>query len=114
MLLHTVSASPFTSQQFSDAVHASATGDAILLMGDAIYATIKTGDIAATIASKSDIAWYVIEEDCLIRGIAVDAIHPLARCIGYDTFVELVIAADSTIAWKLINHEHDGARCKTR
>jgi len=99
MLLHTVSASPFSSQRFNDAVHASAAGDAILLMGDAVYAAIKTGDAAAAIASKSDIKWYVIEEDCQIRGIAADTIHPLATRIGYDTFVELVIAANSTIAW---------------
>jgi len=99
MLLHTVSASPFSSPRLSDAVNASMTGDAILLMGDAIYAALKTGDIAATIDNNANIAWYVVEEDCHVRGVAVDALHPSATCIGYDKFVDLVIAADSTIAW---------------
>jgi tRNA 2-thiouridine synthesizing protein B len=99
MLLHTVSASPFSSPRLSDAINASIAGDAILLMGNAVYAATKISDIAATIDNNANVTWYVIEEDCHIRGIAIDALHPSATCIGYDKFVELVIAADSTIAW---------------
>jgi tRNA 2-thiouridine synthesizing protein B len=99
MLLHTVSASPFSSHRFNDAVTAAADGDCVLLLGDAIYAAINTANPAAVIASKSAVTWYVINEDCKVRGIAADTIHPSIKGIDYDTFVELVIAADSTIAW---------------
>lgn len=99
MLLHTVCASPFSSARFQDAVDACIAGDSILLLGDAIYAAVKNGKFAALISSRMDIAWYVIDEDCEIRGVAIDAMHAAASRIGYDTFVELVIAADSTVAW---------------
>lgn len=99
MLLHTVSASPFSSTRFQDAVDASVAGDAILLLGDAVYAAVKNGKFAATLNNRTDITWYVIDEDCEIRGVTSDATHTSAVRSGYDRFVELVIAADSTVAW---------------
>ena len=99
MLLHTVSQSPFSSTRLRDAVGASVAGDSILLLGDAVYATVKNGSFSALIDSKADVNWYVIEEDCEIRGLNGDAIHSSATRIDYDNFVKLVIAADSTIAW---------------
>lgn len=99
MLLHTVSASPFSSPRFTDAVKACLAGDALLLMGDAVYAAAKAGEIAVAIDSKAAVAWFVIEEDCQIRGLVAEALHSSVKSIDYKEFVELVIAADSTIAW---------------
>jgi sulfur relay protein TusB/DsrH len=99
MLLHTVSASPYFSTRFTEAVAASVAGDSILLLGDAIYAAINDSEFAAAISSGKEIAWYVIDEDCRIRGIDTAALHPAAKPVGYDRFVELAAAADSIIAW---------------
>lgn len=99
MLLHTVSASPYFSSRFADAVAASIAGDSVLLLGDAIFAAVNNSEFAAAISGGTQIAWYVIDEDCRIRGIDTAALHPSAIPIGYEKFVELTIAADSTVAW---------------
>jgi sulfur relay protein TusB/DsrH len=99
MLLHTVSASPYFSTRFADAVAASVAGDSVLLVGDAIFAAVNNSEFATAISDGSQITWYVIDEDCQIRGIDTATLHPSAIPIGYEKFVELTIAADSTIAW---------------
>jgi tRNA 2-thiouridine synthesizing protein B len=99
MLLHTVSASPYSTRRLDDAVNACVPGDALLLLGDAVHAAVARGQAAVVIGKRSDIAWYAIDEDCRIRGLGDDALHPLVQRIDYAAFVELTISADSTIAW---------------
>lgn len=99
MLLHTVSTSPYSSPRVHDAARYSAAGDAVLLLADAVYAAVGAGEFAATIAARPDISWYAIAEDCQIRGIDTDQLQRQVRCIDYAKFVELTIAADSTVTW---------------
>lgn len=99
MLLHTVSDSPYFSTRFAEAVAACVAGDSVLLLGDAIFAAVNHSEFATAIGEGSLITWYVIDEDCQIRGIEPAALHPSATPIGYAKFVELAIAADSTVAW---------------
>jgi tRNA 2-thiouridine synthesizing protein B len=67
MILHTLNASP-ESAAFADCLRIIAAGDALLLMGDGVYAAIADTDASAAIqASGAEI--YVLEADTAAAGV---------------------------------------------
>ena len=62
--------------------------DAVLLFADGVYAA------AAARAAKAVVA--AVEDDATARGIRIE---PPVKAIGYDGFVDLVVAHDASVTW---------------
>ena len=67
-----------------------ADGDALLLLGDGVYAAADPRLAAAGVPVA------VIGEDATARGVAIAS--PVAA-IGYDGFVALVVEHDASVTW---------------
>ena len=78
MILHTLNASP-GSAAFSDCLRIITAGDALLLMGDGVYAVIANSD-AATALQASGAELYVLAAD--------------AKAAAVNNFVEGVTRVD--------------------
>jgi len=95
MTLHTLSASP-TTAAFADCLRLIAPGDALLLLGDGVYAALPgTGPRRALGACGA--ALYVLHDDAAAAGV-------LARIDGetvvdMDGFVELSERYSRQLAW---------------
>ena len=63
--------------------------DTVLLLADGVYAAA-----AAARAAKAVVA--AIEDDATARGIRLE---PPVKAVGYDGFVELVVAHDASVTW---------------
>ena len=68
MILHTLNASP-ASRAFSDCLRVLADDDALLLIGDGVYAAIA-GTAAWSTLQDTGAAVYVLDPDACARGIS--------------------------------------------
>lgn len=62
--------------------------DAVLLFADGVYAAARAGAAKAVV--------WAIEADAAARGIRLE---PPIRAIGYDGFVDLVVAHQASVTW---------------
>ena len=68
---------------------AVAPGDAVLLLGDGVFALTALGDSAAPVG--------VLREDAASRGVAVpDHVRPMSQA----DFVDWVVAFDTSVTWR--------------
>jgi tRNA 2-thiouridine synthesizing protein B len=67
MILHTLNASP-SSTAFIDCVNIIAKGDALVLMGDGVYAALADTD-ASKALQGTDARLYVLTTDALAAGV---------------------------------------------
>ena len=95
MILHTLNASP-GSAAFSDCLRVIAPGDALLLMGDGVYAAIAEAGACATLqASGAEI--YVLGADAAAAGVN-NFIEGTTR-VDMDGFVALTERFPKQQAW---------------
>jgi tRNA 2-thiouridine synthesizing protein B len=95
VILHTLNASPATST-FSDCLRVIATGDALLLMGDGVYAAIANTDPSTRLqASGAEI--YVLGPDASAAG--VNNLVEGATLVDMDGFVALTERFTRQQAW---------------
>ena len=62
--------------------------DAVLLFADGVYAATDAAEASAIVSA--------IKDDAAARGVRL---APPVRSIGYDGFVELVVAHDASVTW---------------
>ena len=62
--------------------------DAVLLFADGVYASADAANTKAIVCA--------IKEDAAARGVSLG---PPVRSIGYDGFVELVVAHEASVTW---------------
>ncbi|MFT4825417.1 MAG: tRNA 2-thiouridine synthesizing protein B [Halioglobus sp.] len=96
MILHTLNAGP-DSEAFNQCLRTAAGEDAILLTGDAVYASIHN-TIASNLLVESGAELYVLESDALAAGIQTKVCEP-ATVIDYNGFVELSERFARQLAW---------------
>ncbi len=95
MILHTLSTSP-GSAAFGDCLRVIAAGDALLLMGDGVYAAITDTNASATLqASGAEI--YVLAADAAAAGVS-NLIEGATR-VDMDSFVALTERCPRQLAW---------------
>ena len=77
----------------------ASAGDSILLLADAVLALQSPLALASFVAkcTASDIQLFALQEDIDLRGI--ENKYPEINSIGYDEFVQLVVAHDKQLAW---------------
>lgn len=99
MILHTLNASPATAA-FADCLQLLQTGDALLLLGDGVYAALPgTAALDTLLALQSETAaeLYILAEDARAAGIgAVDA---AIQTVDTDGFVALTERFPLQQAW---------------
>lgn len=93
--LHVLSYTPFTDSRFASCLSVLATGDSVLLTGDAVYALQPNSAPYTNIAALPHPV-FVLHEDVIARGLSVPAgIEP----IDYPRFVELSLLHAKVNSW---------------
>ena len=67
MILHTLNASP-SSAAFTDCVSIMVKGDALVLMGDGVYAALAGTEASKTL-QQTDASLYIMTADALAAGV---------------------------------------------
>ena len=96
MLLHTVSRSPAHSA-LRDCLAVLGPDDAILLLGDGVYAAIAGGE-AAALLTASGATLFVLEADAALAGVQ-ERLLPGATVVDDDGFVALTERYGRQLAW---------------
>jgi tRNA 2-thiouridine synthesizing protein B len=96
MLLHTLNAGADGSA-FDNCLALLADGDALLLLGDGVYAAVaSTG--AAERLQQSGVPIYVLREDAAARGVCA-LLASVATLVDMDGFVTLTERFERIQAW---------------
>ena len=95
--LHILSHSPFSDTRFYSCLRLLASGDALLLTGDATYAVREgSAPLRALLALEEGIAIYALDEDLMAR--AVDVIDTVKK-VDYPGFVQLCTTYQRVNSW---------------
>ena len=96
MLLHTLSRSP-AHAALRDCLAVLAPVDALLLLGDGVYAALAGSEAAALLAaSGADL--FVLDADAALAGVR-DCLMPQATLVDDDGFVALSERYSRQLAW---------------
>jgi len=96
VILHTLNATP-TSSACRDCLRLLREGDALLLLGDGVYAALKnTGACTGLLGSNAEL--YILQPDAVAAGI-LGRIDERFSMIGYDEFVALSERFPRQQAW---------------
>lgn len=99
-LLHILRHSPASSSTLASCLRVLASHQAVLLMEDAVYALLPGSATFASIRLlPADIRLYVLENDLLARGLALDDVPTRVKLIGYDRMVELCAQSGKVVSW---------------
>ncbi len=96
MILHTLNTSP-SSPAFAQCLRLLAADDALLLMGDGVYASMAGTEAAAQLLETGAII-HALEADCRAAGL-LDRLDPAVVVIDYTGFVELSERFERQQAW---------------
>lgn len=95
MVLHTLNAAP-SSAAFRDCLKVIQTGDAVVLIGDGVYAALE-GTAACTELQAMEVELFVLETDASLAGVAEPAQN--IDCIDMDGLVALTERFARQLAW---------------
>ncbi len=98
-ILHTISKSPFQNQSLSSCVAHASSGDAILMIEDAVYGAVSGTAAAAQLAEGENISIYALGPDLSARGLGEAKLAEGINIVDYDGFVELAVEYDKTQSW---------------
>ena len=95
-VLHTLNAAP-SSPAYADCVRLLATGDALLLLGDAVYAAMQGTDACSQLRDTgADL--YVLEADARSAGVQ-SRLNEQVVAVNFDTFAALTEKFSKQQAW---------------
>lgn len=95
MILHIISASPFSSDAFQRCCDVANAQDGILLIEDA---TLALGNACRFLAALPTNQIFVLEPDRQARGIPLPTM-PAITGVDYDGFVALTTRFTKTLSW---------------
>ena len=95
-VLHTLNAAP-SSSAYADCVRLLAAGDALLLLGDAVYAAMD-GTAACSQLSDTGADLYVLEADARSAGIQ-GQVNKKVATVDFDAFAALTEKFAKQQAW---------------
>ena len=99
MILHTVNRSPFGSNCLQSCLDIAASGSAIILIEDGVYAALANSDLSAQILAAMDKhTFYVLGPDLLARGIQNSVLEQI-ESVDYSGFVTLCTQYDKVVSW---------------
>ena len=98
--LHTVNKSPFERSAFVSALNHLRSGDALLMIEDAVVGARKASGFSEHLEKAAkNCSVYVLKPDLAARGMAEDDLIPGAQLVDYGGFVDLVTNHERTQAW---------------
>ena len=98
-MLHTVNKSPFEGNSLESCLAHAASGSAILLIEDGVYAALKGTTVSDKVQqAMKDFTVYALESDIKTRGIA-DKVMDGIKLVDYSGFVDLTCEYDKVQAW---------------
>ncbi|WP_026612147.1 sulfurtransferase complex subunit TusB [Methylocaldum szegediense] len=99
-VLHLISRSPQESRTLEACLARAGEGDAVLLIENAVYAALKSGDCEAVIAAAAGkIRVYALGPDLVARGVETSEVAETIGIIDYDGFVDLTIDYHPIQSW---------------
>lgn len=99
-LLHILRHSPAGGSQLSSCLRVVTSRQAVLLIEDAVYALLPGSSAFGSLRLlPADIRLYVLENDLLARGLALDDLPKRVQTIGYDRMVELCAESGKVVSW---------------
>ncbi|UYZ85292.1 sulfurtransferase complex subunit TusB [Entomomonas sp. E2T0] len=94
--LHLFNESPFTGNQFEQALAFVSPADAVLLTGDAVYALLAN-TAPLKLLRESTIIIYALDEDIVTRAVQIGLDN--VKIINYQQFVELCTQYLKVVSW---------------
>jgi tRNA 2-thiouridine synthesizing protein B len=94
MILHKISASPFTHQALQHCLQRIDEIDGLLLTQDAVYAVLHQS-LNSKLAELDSV--FVLKEDAEARGVHVKSNH--IQLISYAEFVDLSLKYEKVMSW---------------
>jgi len=95
-MLHLVNKSPYENGNLNTASTIMKSGDALLLIEDAVYGAVKNGKASAMLAGHTV---SVMGPDLAARGITEDKLADGITVVDYAGFVDLVEKNDKVQSW---------------
>lgn len=93
-----LSHSPFSDSRLASCLHLLASGDGLLLCGDAVYALLdRSAQRRALDLMPTSVTLFALEEDLQARGM--DALPTRAQVLDYPAFVACTLAFDKVNSW---------------
>ncbi len=96
MTLHIISCSP-NGAGFQPGLEVAGVNDAILLVGNAVYAT--TNRTLWMPLEQLPCPVYALKEDAEIRGVSTELTAQNLAWVEYDQWVELAVSHDQSVSW---------------
>lgn len=94
-VLHLISRSPTETVAWSIFLDRMGESDAILLLGDAVYACHHQ----VWLAGLGGRHLYVLEPDMRVRGLEVKDLSPIVRPVDVEGFVDLTVVFERIVSW---------------
>ena len=98
MALHIVSCSPEQTPIFDAAFKLATADDAILLVGNAVYAAAKQ-NLNQPALSQNPCPIYVLQDDAISRGVTAAGANQDVTFIGYEQWIDLVAEQQQSVSW---------------
>lgn len=99
-VLHILRHSPTGSSTLASCLRVLTGGQGVLLMEDAVYALLPSSAAFSSIRLlPGNIRLYVLENDLLARGLALDDLPARVQPVGYDCMVELCSQSSKVVSW---------------
>jgi len=99
-VLHTVNKSPFTSTLLEQCIRRMSVGDCIVLMEDGVYAALPSQPFTEQLKHLAErSSCYVIENDCIARGLDSSQFLDGINLISIEGFVELTVKHTASHSW---------------
>lgn len=76
-------------------IASASAGDALLLIGDGVYAAIGPGAWPPALTIPA----YALDEALHLRGLDADRIAPAVRRLDYPGFVDLTVQHERIVSW---------------
>ena len=98
-VLHVVNRSPYESSVLAACVSRLGTGDALLLIQDAVYASLSGTKGAEVLGAACGASIYVLGPHLDARGLSRMPLVKEVSVVDFDRFVDLTLAYDHSISW---------------
>lgn len=98
MTLHILFESPFAGHCLDECRRVAQAGDALLLVGDGVYALAGTQAAALAALRAAGVEVFALGEDCAARGIDAHATDSVTA-LDYAGFIDLALAHERSVSW---------------
>lgn len=99
-MLHIVNKSPFDRNALDSCLRLAASGSAILLIEDGVYAAVAKAAQADKITGRmGDCSFYALGPDIAARGLSDISLIDGIQVVDYEGFVDLVAEHGATQSW---------------